>query len=114
MKLFNQRTHGYTDILGGLVLLAVPLLQGFPPLAVGLCHGLAGIIALLVLTTDHSLGLTRKIPFKIHGWIEVASTPGIAALPWIFHFEAQVRDFFLIFAAVTVVFWFLTDYRSKN
>jgi hypothetical protein len=80
------------------------------------CYGLALVHFLLTIITRFPLGVSKSLPFPIHGAIEFVVAILLIALPWIANFSAGVhsRDFFIAIGVLIFVIWLLTDYQSRR
>lgn len=114
MKLITPRAHGYLDYLTVVVFLAAPSLLGFDGLPARLAWTLAAVHLTMTLATNFPLGLFRRLPFSIHGWIERIVGPTLLVVAFLPGFYS-VGPAFLFFAAmglVIVAVGWLTDYAD--
>jgi hypothetical protein len=113
MRILSPRIHGILD----LVLVAVLLLGsiavglGGSPLAIALT--LAAIHLLLTLFTDFPLGAVKRIPFFVHGIVELIVGVGLLLLPSFAGYGpgSPARRFYLAMGAAILIVWALTAYR---
>jgi len=116
MRFLKARTHGYIDYLAGIVLLALPTWLGFSETATTVAYFAAGSHLLLSMFTAYPLGAFKKIPFPVHGAIEIMAAVFLLVSPWLFGFseEGSTRNAFVIFCASLALVWAVTDYRSAS
>src|SRR5258708_27645894 len=82
MNRYHTRIHGYLDYVVVLVFLVAPAALHFSRTPAVIAYTLAGVHFALTLLTNFPLGLVKVIPFKIHGFIELAVGPCLIALPF--------------------------------
>lgn len=114
MKLLSPRVHGVLDYAVVVLLFAAPTLLRFDLPAAMVCY-LTGTAHLLVsLLTEYPLGVTRQIPFAVHGAIEFSIGVGLMASPWLFGFSepGAARSFFLILGLVVLLLVTTTRYAA--
>jgi hypothetical protein len=112
VRILSPKIHGILDYAVVLVFLAAPALFGLTGLAAQLSYALAAVHLALTLLTDFSLGALRVIPLTVHGWIELAVAPTLAAAPWILGFGFRARIFYVAAGAAIFLVWCATDYRA--
>jgi len=113
MKILSPKIHGVLDYVVVLAFLAAPSLVGLTGVAAQLSYALAVVHLAVTLTTDFSMGAFRLIPLPVHGWIELAVAPTLAAAPWILGFDARARMFYVAAGAAIFLAWAATDYRAN-
>ncbi|MCB0416028.1 MAG: hypothetical protein H6617_03345 [Bdellovibrionaceae bacterium] len=115
-KFINSKLHGVIDYLVVGAFAGAPTFLGFGGLTANLCYGLAGVHLALTLFTNFPFGAIKTIPFKTHGYVELAVGPVLAALPWAFNFSADTTAlaFFSAFGAAVFLTWMLTDYETNS
>lgn len=114
MKFVNPFVHGIVDYLVVAAFAAAPTLFGFTGMTGNVCYGLAGVHLLVTLLTNMPLGAMKVIPFTVHGWIELAVAPTLAAIPWVmgFNTDPTALYFFSGFGAAVFAAWLCTDYKG--
>lgn len=92
MPAFSTRVHAYLDLVIAIALVSAPWWAGFAGanaetwVAVGV--GLA--IVAYTLSTDHELGLVKRIQMTLHLWIDGLAGIFVAASPWALSFDQRV------------------------
>lgn len=115
MKFINPKIHGVIDYLAVAFLFMAPSLFGFTGTDAATLAYVAGAAQLgLSLLTAYPLGVIRRIPFPIHGMIELTFAIGLIASPWIMGFDAfeTVRNVFVISGLSVVAVFTFTNYRA--
>lgn len=110
MPKISPTLHGYFDYATVAIFLAAPSLFGLSGLASWLAYALAGIHLAMTLATDFPLGLVKRLPFPIHGWVEQGVGPLLILAPFVLGFEAPARSFYLFIGVVIIIVGLLTDY----
>jgi hypothetical protein len=116
MKFLNPRIHAFLDYALAIALALAPMLFDFIGTARVLCFVLAGSILVLSLLTRYPLGVIRAIPFKIHGYIELAAGIFTLAAPWILNFDqiGLARNLFIGVGVLVVALFIVTDYEATE
>ncbi|UQA57161.1 SPW repeat domain-containing protein [Polyangium aurulentum] len=116
MKILSPRVHGYLDYLVVALLFLAPTLFGFGGIAASICYVLAPIQLVMSLLTAYPLGVAKVIPFPVHGGIELVTSIGLLAAPWLFGFSAldNARNFFIVAAVGLGLVWATTNYVSAR
>ncbi len=116
MKIITPYVHGVIDYFVVLFLLLSPSLFNITGLPGILIYVLGAIHFILTITSGFKLGIFKLIPFKIHGVIELLVSIILIVMPWIFGFAdvAVARNFYIIFGAVVLLTWLLTDYKERK
>ncbi|MGK4000997.1 hypothetical protein WMF31_00125 [Sorangium sp. So ce1036] len=112
MKLLSPRLHGYIDYAIVSLLVAAPLALRFEPAPAAVCYSTALAHFIVSLLSDHPLGAARKIPFAVHGALELSFGVGLLASPWMFRFSAEgpTRTFFVATGILLVLVVMTTRY----
>ncbi|PTN13211.1 hypothetical protein [Nitrosomonas aestuarii] len=115
MKVISPHMHGYLDFLTVVIFLLAPTLLGLSQVPAILAYGLAAVHLTVTLASDSPFGVTKLIPFTIHGWIERLVGPLLIALPFIFGFanEEVATNFYIVMAVVVIVVGMLTNYQEE-
>lgn len=114
MKRITPLAHGYLDYLTVVLFLAAPIVLGFGGAPAALAWLLAAVHLAMTLVTDFPLGLLRRLPFPIHGWVERIVGPALLAVAFLPQFRG-VEPAFAFFAAmglVIIAVGWLTDYSD--
>ena len=115
MKFISARAHGVLDYVTVIGFALAPGVLGFDGLPKWICYALAGIHLLLSLLTNYPLGAVKRIPFTLHGLIELVVSIALVVLPWVLRFAdyAAARYFFVAAGGTIFVVWALTLYGDK-
>lgn len=115
MKLLSPTAHGVVDVMFITVLAMAPILFDLEPAIDTACFVMAGGYLLLTLMTDFKLGLIRIVPLQIHGWLDLLTGIALLAAPFLFKFPqaSAERNLFWILGAVSVITWFVTDWKNQ-
>lgn len=116
MKVLSPRVHAPFDYVITALFAFAPRLLGFGGVPAVLCYGIAVMYLAMSLLTAYPLGVAKVIPFTIHGYVELAGTFVLLAMPWIFGFDGvtAARNFFLVMGASAGAIWLLTDYKAAE
>ena len=114
MRFLSPTAHGYIDYLFVASLALAPTLLNFVSTAMVFCYTVAGAVLLLSLLTRYPLGVVKKIPFTVHGGIELVASLAVLASPWLFWFAEidPARNFFLTSGILLFGVWLITDYKG--
>lgn len=116
MKILSPVAHGVIDIAFITALTMAPIMFDLVPAVDTACYVMAGGYLIVTLITDFRFGVLRVLPYPIHGWLDLLTGLGLLVVPFLFGFEAgsAERNLFWILGAVSVVAWFLTDWRAET
>ncbi len=116
MKFISAKVHGCLDYVVVLLFLAAPSLFHFTMIPAVIAYILGGVHLLLTLLTSFSLGVSKVIPLKWHGVIEMIVGPVLIMLPFIAGFasEAAAGCFYTVIGIVILLVWGFTDYGSTK
>jgi hypothetical protein len=116
MKILSPAAHGIIDIAFITVLTMAPIMFDLAPAVDIACFVMAGGYLLVTLLTDFKMGLLRVIPFPIHGWLDLLTGIALLAAPFLFNFPAgsSERNLFWLLGVVSVVTWFITDWKANT
>ena len=112
MKIISPLVHGYLDYFTVIVFLLAPTLAGLTGAAAMLAYALAAIHLAMTLFTDFPLGLTKIIPFTLHGWVERIVGPVLILVPFVLGFDGAARSFYILMGIVIIIVGLLTDYQK--
>ena len=114
MRILSPRVHGVLDYAIVALLLLAPALFGFAGVAATICYALAIVQLGMSLLTNYPLSIAKLVPFPVHGAIELATSIGLLAMPWIFGFHTvdAARNFFVVGAIGLGLVWLVTNYQG--
>jgi hypothetical protein len=112
MRKIPTRVHGMLDYSTGALLMGLPGLfkaarSGRAESAVPVALGVGAL--LYSLFTDYELGAVRKLPMKVHLGLDVASGIFLAASPWLFDMDEEVRAPYLALGLWEVAAGLMTE-----
>ncbi len=92
MRFIPTRLHGIFDYIIGLVLIITPWLLNFSNVATPAWVMITSGIVVLLLSafTDFEVGIVRKIPVRVHLFVDLGLGIMLAILPWLFKFNSQL------------------------
>ncbi|AKF11003.1 hypothetical protein [Sandaracinus amylolyticus] len=113
MKLLSPFVHAVIDYVLVALFALAPTLFGFAGTAATLCATIAIVYLATSLLTAYPLGVAKLVPFPVHGYLELALVPLVAASPWLFGFDTieAARNAVLALAIAVALLWLTTDYR---
>ena|SRR5437762_5328758 len=116
MRVIGAFSHGIIDYATVILLALGPSVSGFRGKQALMCYALALVHFMLSIITRYPLGVSKSLPFPIHGAIEFVVAILLIILPWLANFSAGVhsRNFFLAIGMLVLIIWILTDYRSRR
>jgi hypothetical protein len=116
MKILSPRVHGYLDYMVVALLFLAPSLFGFTGIAATICYVLAPVQLVMSLLTAYPLGVAKMIPFPVHGGVELVTSIGLIAAPWLFGFSAfdAARNFFLVAGIGLGLVYLVTNYAAAR
>jgi len=108
--------HGVLDYAMVIVLVVGPSIAVFRGKQALICYALAFVHFMLTIITRFPLGVSKALPFPMHGAIELVVSILLVVLPWLGNFMTGVhsRNFFIAIGLLIFVIWLLTDYRSQK
>jgi hypothetical protein len=116
MKFINPKVHGYLDYLYVIVFAMAPSMLALVGPESALCYLAAGAVLCLSLLTRYPLGILRKIPFMVHGYIELGAAIFLIVSPFLlgfFEIDAP-RNFHMTAGALLLGLWLCTDYLATE
>jgi hypothetical protein len=116
MRILSPRIHGILDLVTVAVLLLAPIVLGLGGSPAAIAFTLAAVHLLLTLFTNFPMGVWKKIPFFVHGIVELIVGVALLILPSYAGYGpgSPARRFYLAMGAVILVVWALTAYRSSE
>lgn len=116
MRVISPWVHGILDLLTVAVLVLGPIVVGLGGAPAAIAFALAAVHLILTLLTDFPMGASKKIPFFVHGIIELIVGIGLLILPSFAGYGpgSPARRFYLAMGAVILVVWALTAYRAST
>jgi hypothetical protein len=115
MRVLSPRLHGYLDIVFIVCFVVGPLAVGLGGTPALISFLLALTLLILILTTRFPLAIVKRVPFVVHGLIELAMAIFVALLPRLGGYApgSPARGFFWTMAIGLAIVWLLTDYRGE-
>jgi hypothetical protein len=115
MRVLNPRIHGYLDIVFIVCFVLGPLAFGLGGTPALISFLIALTFLMLTLMTRFPFGIVKKVPFVVHGLIELGITIFTALLPRLGGYSpgSPARQFFWAMAIALAIVWLLTDYREE-
>jgi hypothetical protein len=116
MRVIGPLAHGIIDYAMVIILAMGPTVAGFRGKQALICYALAFVHFLLTIITRFPLGVSKALPFPMHGAIELVVSIMLIVLPWLANFSAGVnsRNFFVAIGLMILIIWLLTDFRSRR
>lgn len=116
MYRLDHGIHRYIDYAAMALLLLAPGVLGFAGIPAPLAYAFALLYLGLALVTAYPDGGLWRLPFKLHGYVELAAAGAAMAAPWLLNFanDTRARNFFVIAGTGLFVVWSMTDYRAPN
>jgi hypothetical protein len=116
MRILSPRVHGVLDLITVALLVLGPLVVGLGGSPAAIAFTLAAVHLVLTLLTDFPMGARKKIPFFVHGIIELIVGIGLLILPSFAGYGpgSPARRFYLAMGAIILVVWALTAYRAST
>ena len=112
-SLLSPRTHGYLDYATVAVFALAPSVLGLDGFAATLSYLLAAVHLLMTVLTAFPLGVVLKIPFRLHGTVELVVGVVLVALALLL-FDGTERAFTLAMGLVILAVWAATDYEWRR
>jgi predicted Kef-type K+ transport protein len=116
MRVIKPLAHGIIDYLMVIILVIGPGVAGFRGPQATICYLLAAVHFLLTIITRFPLGVTKTVPFWLHGAVEIVVAALLVILPWLANFSRGInsRNFFVLIGVLIAVIFALTDYRRER
>lgn len=116
MHRLDHRVHRYIDYAAIAFFLLAPGVFGFAGVSAPLAYALALVYLALALATAYPGGGLWRLPFKLHGRVELVAAAAAIASPWLFNFgnDTRARNFFVLVGAGTLTVWLMSDYRAPD
>lgn len=116
MRILSPRVHGILDLVTVVVLLFAPLVVGLGGAPALIAYSLAAIHLLMTLLTNFPMGVWRRIPFFVHGIVELIVGVALLILPSYAGYGpgSPARRFYLAMGAAILIVWALTAYREAD
>ena len=114
MRVLGPWVHGVIDFITVVVLVLAPLVIGLGGSPAAIAYSLAAIHLLMTLLTRFPMGVWKKIPFFVHGIVELVMGVALLILPSYAGYApgSPARRFYLAMGAAILVVWALTAYRD--
>jgi hypothetical protein len=116
MRILTARIHGVLDLVTVAVFLLGPLIVGLGGSPAAIAYTLAAVHLLMTLFTRFPMGVWKKIPFFVHGIVELVVGIALLLLPTFAGYGpgSPARRFYIAMGAVILVVWVLTAYRGTD
>ena len=111
LSILTPRAHGVLDYLTVVAFAVAPAALGLSGLAATLSYLLAAVHLVMTVLTDFDLGVVLKLPFRIHGVVELAVGVALVALAFVL-FDGTARTFYLVMGVVVLAVWATTGYEA--
>lgn len=114
MKL-NSKIHGIIDYLIIMFLFLSPSIFSLPYTTSVFTYGLGVIHLGMTICTNYEYSLTRFIPMRIHGKIElIVALVLVGVAFYLGSIEGEFsKEFYLGLAIALFLFWLISDYTNK-
>lgn len=116
MRILDARIHGVLDLATVAAFLLGPLLFGLGGTPALISYTLAVVHLLMTLMTRFPMGRWKRIPFVVHGIVELVVGIFLLILPTIAGYApgSPARRFYMIVGAFILVVWALTAYGEPG
>jgi hypothetical protein len=116
MRIINARIHGVIDLVTVALFLLGPLLAGLGGSPAAIAYTLAVVHLLLTLFTRFPMGIWKRIPFFVHGIVELIVGVSLLILPTVAGYSpgSPARRFYMVMGAGILVIWALTEYGKEE
>lgn len=116
MRILSARVHGVIDVVTVLVLVLGPLVVGLGGAPAAIAWTLAAVHLLMTLFTRFPMGVWKRIPFYVHGIVELVVGIALLLLPTFAGYGpgSPAKRFYIAMGAVILVVWALTAYRGPD
>ncbi|MDQ2869378.1 MAG: hypothetical protein M3S32_01455 [Acidobacteriota bacterium] len=116
MRILDARIHGLLDLAAVAAFLLGPLLFGLGGNPAAISYTLAVVHLVMTLLTRFPMGRWKRIPFVVHGIVELVVGIFLLILPSIAGYApgSPARRFYMIMGAFILVVWALTAYGTKE
>lgn len=116
MRILSPWVHGVIDFIMVAALVLGPIVAGLGGSPAAIAFTLAAVHLLLTLLTDFPMGVWKRIPFFVHGIVELVVGIGLLLLPSFAGYGpgSPAKRFYLAMGAVILVVWALTAYRRAD
>lgn len=107
--------HGLLDYLMVLYFFLAPYLFTLTPTIATISYLIGAIHLMLTLFTKFPLGIKKVIPFRVHGFIELAVSILLMVMPLFMGESVTFYDslFFILTGAAILLVWILSRYKPK-
>jgi hypothetical protein len=116
MRILSPWVHGVLDFITVVVLVLAPIVIGLGGSPAAIAYSLAAIHLLMTLLTKFPMGVWKRIPFFVHGIVELIVGVALLILPSFAGYGpgSPARRFYLAMGAAILVVWALTAYRETD
>lgn len=115
MRILSPWVHGVLDFVTVALLVVGAIAVGLGGSPAAIAFVLAAVHLLMTLLTDFPMGVWKRIPFFVHGIVELVVGIGLLVLPSFAGYGpgSPARRFYLAMGALVLVVWALTAYRPR-
>lgn len=116
MKVINSHAHGSMDYAIVAFLFLSPSYFNLPETTSVFTYIFGSVHLLLTAFTDFRLGLLRRIPFRVHGLIELAEVLVLFCIAYYLGgIEGKLPQYFYSSLGISILLiWMLTDYTGTK
>lgn len=114
MRVLTAATHGVVDYILVVALALAPTLFQLHGIPAFVAYLLAVVHLAVSLSTRYPLGVLKRIPYGVHGLLELVVSISLVALPWLAGFEtdAVARSVYIGLGILLFAVWVLSDYGA--
>ena len=115
MKIISPKIHAILDYVVAIFLIVAPNLIDLSDFATNFSMTLGAIHFILTLVTIFKGGVTKLVPFPIHGIIELIVSLTLMVLAFTVFGKNKTDHFYFACLGVSILaIYFLTDYKAKS
>lgn len=115
MKIISPKIHAILDYVVAIFLIVAPNLIDLSDFATNFSMTLGVIHFILTLVTIFKGGVTKIVPFPIHGIIELIVSLTLMVLAFTVFGKNKTDHFYFACLAVAILsVYILTDYKTKS
>lgn len=116
MRVLNALSHGIIDYVLVVALAVAPTLFQLALVPSAVAYLLAAAHLGVSLCTRYPVGVLKRIPFGVHGMVELAVSALLLACPWLLGFDqdAVARSVFIGLGLLLFAIWVITHYGDRH
>jgi hypothetical protein len=114
MKFITDRMHGALDYGVVIIFALAPVLLGIDGPSAWLCYILAAVHLVMTILTDMPLGMVRRVPLRLHAFVELVVGLALIVVGWIFKELQSGQLFFTLMGAVIFFVWVASNYGDAK